>query len=92
MVEIFNLCEGLLWLVLGAVLLWRSRKLAQPILHLGKIASLILFIFGLSDFIEMKTGAWWSPWWLLVLKVLCVLGLLGVGLSYYKARRASSAT
>ena len=34
-------------------------------------------VFGLSDVIEAETGAWWHPWWLFVMKALCVLGFLG---------------
>ena len=29
--------------------------------------------FGLSDWIEVRTGAWGRPWWLLALKAICVL-------------------
>ncbi|MFC1678830.1 hypothetical protein ACFL2T_01230 [Elusimicrobiota bacterium] len=90
MVETFNLCEGILWSVLGAILLWRSRKLDHPMHRLGGIGAITLFIFGVTDFIEVRTGAWWSPWWLLALKVLCVVILLWVGLSYRRARRLSS--
>jgi hypothetical protein len=33
-------------------------------------------VFGISDLIESETGAWWEPWWLFVMKSLCVLGFL----------------
>ena len=33
----------------------------------------ILILFGVSDFVEMVTGAWWQPWWLLVWKGLCLI-------------------
>lgn len=31
-----------------------------------------LVMFGISDFVEMASGAWWEPWWLLVWKGICV--------------------
>ena len=34
---------------------------------------LILILFGISDFFEMATGAWWRPWWLLIWKGLCLI-------------------
>lgn len=37
--------------------------------------------FGLSDWIEADTGAWWEPWWLLVLKgvsLFCIVAFVRV--------------
>ena len=42
--------------------------------HADLLVGFVAFaLFGLSDYIEAGTGAWWTPWWLLVLKVGCVL-------------------
>ena len=38
----------------------------------GILLAIILILFGISDFVEMATGAWWQPWWLLAWKGLCV--------------------
>lgn len=41
------------------------------------IYSIITFVvFGISDLIEAKTGAWWRPWPLLALKACCVVALI----------------
>lgn len=37
--------------------------------------------FGVSDIIELQTGAWWRPWWLLLLKAACLLSFAQTG--YY---------
>ena len=49
------------------------------------IASLAFLLFGLSDLVEIYTGAWWSPWWLLVWKALCLIVLLALWISYRRA-------
>jgi len=44
------------------------------------------FCFALSDFIEIQTGAWWDPWWLLLLKGSC-LGVMGVAFIRYRSMK-----
>ena len=43
-------------------------------------------LFGVSDYIELQTGAWWRPWWLFVMKVGCVVVFV-VGALRFKRRR-----
>ena len=67
--HIFNLVEGVWWIGLGIWVWWCGvirRRLHKTIL------SVILLLFGISDFVEMSTGAWWEPAWLLVWKAACV--------------------
>jgi len=66
--ELFNLIEGFWWIGLGIGLMFvpAIRKCYKSAL------AIILILFGVSDFVEMVTGAWWLPWWLLVWKTLCV--------------------
>jgi hypothetical protein len=40
------------------------------------ILAVSLLFFGVSDLIEVHTGAWWRPWWLFMLKALCLLGII----------------
>jgi hypothetical protein len=40
------------------------------------IATLTFFLFGLSDIVEVQTGAWWRPWWLFCWKASCVLSMV----------------
>jgi hypothetical protein len=77
----YNFIEALFWLLLGlGVLLTGLKKKRWPL-------GLLLMAFGLSDFVEMRTGAWWRPWWLLVWKGLCLLGLVWFAITWIKQKR-----
>jgi hypothetical protein len=79
-----NLIEAGVWFLLALVLLahaCRSPKRLRPIL-LILVTTLILF--GASDLVEARTGAWWTPWWLFVWKTICVVALL-LGFLRYSA-------
>jgi len=78
---IFNLCEGSLWLVIAAVIAWKLRKSA-PAARIYWLLPPAFFVFGISDFIESRTGAFWDPWWLLVMKTVCVIVFVVAGLRY----------
>lgn len=67
----FNLVEGVFWIVLGIEVL--LGKLVTIIPYKFAVG-VILVIFGISDFVEISTEAWWQPWWLLVWKGLCIVG------------------
>jgi len=45
----------------------------------------LFLLFSLSDAIEVQTGAWWSPVWLLLWKVLNIIGFIAVYLNYKRA-------
>jgi hypothetical protein len=72
----FNFIEGIWWIGLGlSIFPFRFSYSIIRKYRLPLCATLILF--GISDFVEMATGAWWQPWWLLVWKTLCiVLGII----------------
>jgi len=73
--QAFNFFEGLLWIAIGFVFAWRAFKNPEyRSLQIG--ASVSFLLFGVSDFIEMRTGAWYTPWTLLALKTACVLSFL----------------
>ena len=83
---VFNLCEGILWisLAVGFVLVWwRKRRNTDLMVTSG----LLFTMFGISDFVEIKTGAWYKPWWLLVWKASTLLGLVVVFVLFRKRRR-----
>ena len=52
------------------------------------IATIVFFLFGMSDVVEVQTGAWWRPWWLFAWKALCVLAMLGLLWDYLRRRQA----
>ena len=72
--ELFNFVEGIFWLLIAAGLLvnsFRKKRLRKVFL----VAALLFALFGFSDFVETRTGAWWKPWWLLAWKAGCLTGL-----------------
>lgn len=71
---IFNACEGLLWMGISLgllVVLYRKRQNAELMLVLAALFA----AFGASDWIEIGTGGWYKPWWMLTWKVTNFLGL-----------------
>ncbi len=81
-----NLCEGILWLAVSAGFLVALVRRGDRGAKL--IAALTFAAFGLSDFVEMDTGAWWRPWWLLMWKGLCVAVMLTQLGVYMRRQRA----
>jgi len=85
----FNLCEGLLWIGVAmalAVAFHRTHQYRDYALAGG----LIFLAFGISDFVELGTGAWYRPWWLLLWKAACVLSFIVVYARFRKRRQAHS--
>lgn len=87
----FNQCEAALWFLVAAAFAatasrqW-ARRTSVPAYHCLCIVAFALF--GVSDVIESHTGAWWTPWWLFVLKSLCVLAFLFCFMAYRKSLKA----
>jgi len=83
-VQVFNALEAAFWLVLAlltAALGHRARGFTP---RRQFALSIFLLGFGISDIIEVFTGAWWKPLSLLVLKSVCLTGLcVTAGLVYY---------
>jgi len=69
----FNACEGLLWMGISLgllVVLYRKRQNAELMLVLAALFAAV----GVSDWIEIGTGGWYKPWWVLTWKVTNFLG------------------
>jgi len=84
-----NGVEGVLWIAIGAVVFARTEKHGGRRAGIGGTAAFAFFWFGVSDFLEIGTGAWWRPVWLLLLKTVCVATLLGCLIAYRRAQRAA---
>ncbi|CAN5450441.1 hypothetical protein BH23VER1_BH23VER1_03900 [soil metagenome] len=65
----FNLAEGVLWILVAFITLRLPARSRRERL----VVFVAFFAFGVSDFIEIQTGAWWRPWWLLAMKAACFL-------------------
>ncbi len=71
----FNYGEAVLWFALAVVVFLAGRRQPLAVRRNAWVAAGAFVAFGLSDVIEAQTGAWWRPWWLFVLKAVCVLVL-----------------
>jgi len=84
-----NYLEAILWLAISSgffiALLCRKGERHWKL----AIAGVTLAAFGISDIVEVETGAWWRPWWLLAWKGACVLVMLLLYIDYIKNRRRS---
>lgn len=88
---VFNLCEGILWISIAvgfAVVYHRHRRNGDLMLASG----LLFLAFGASDFVEIHTGGWYKPWWLLSWKAAALAGFVVVYLLFRKRRAGSLAT
>jgi len=86
--ENINRAEGALWVLIAAGFAVRAA-FAKGVLRRRCILAIpIFFCFGLSDFVEVHTGAWWRPWWLLAWKAACIAGMLWLFYDYMRRRGA----
>jgi len=77
-----NVIEAGFWMVVAAIVYWRSDRRSGPRLGTGEWAAIAFFWFGISDLIEATTGAWYRPLGLLAMKGACVAVLLHCYLRY----------
>lgn len=68
----FNQLEVVLWLLFAVVFALRSYTDVIRRRH-ALVACIAFLLFAGSDAVEVHTGAWWRPWWLLVWKGSCVI-------------------
>ena len=74
--DLYNAAEVALWFVLGiGFLIGAIYRKGHPRV-MAILSGLIFLAFSASDLIEIQTGAWWRPWWLLAWKGGCVAGLI----------------
>jgi hypothetical protein len=85
--KIFNLIEALLWAGVAAGVLIFSKRLADRRRRIAYVAAAAFLLFGVSDLVEIYTGAWWKPVWLLLWKAGCIAGLLTCLTWYWRAKR-----
>ncbi len=87
-VFVFNLVEIVLWSCMGlgfavyAFVTGRQRPRSFLI-------AVVFALFAVSDVIELSTGAWWRPWWLMLWKTVCLVTLVAFAVDYRrKAKQA----
>lgn len=82
----FNFWEGWFWIVLSVGTLATTITKQKRIGWFSVGLFVLLVLFGLSDFVEMRTGAWYKPWWLFVWKAFCVVGFVLMWFAYRKRK------
>lgn len=75
----FNFIEAFFWMGLGVGFLVSTVTRRLPRQGIYVFMGVLLILFGISDFFEMASGAWWRPPWLLIYKGTCLAGLLAAG-------------
>jgi hypothetical protein len=69
----FNLFEAALWFLISMALLFAAYRACGARRRLYLLLSVAFLVFAVSDVIEADTGAWWRPFWLLLLKIGCLV-------------------
>lgn len=85
-----NYGEAGLWWLVAVVLLLASSRQTGGTRQRCLWAALAFAVFGFTDIIEAGTGAWWEPWWLLVLKGACLAAMVVLLVLDWRARRAAA--
>jgi len=84
--ETINYLEALLWgaiaivFAIAAIKRWGLRGRCL-------LLALTFLAFAGSDVVEVQTGAWWRPWWLLTWKAGCVLIMAHEFIRYHRRRK-----
>ena len=85
--EIANYAEAAFWALVAVCFAFAAARRPGTVRGECWIAALTFLLFGLSDVIEVRTGAWYRPWWLLLFKALCVLSIARLLAIYLRHRR-----
>ncbi|MEA5576690.1 hypothetical protein [Anabaena sp. UHCC 0451] len=86
-----NYIEAVLWGLFALGFIVYSYKQDSHIAkRKNQITALIFLLFGLSDIVEVQTGAWWKPWWLFLWKASSVLGFIVCFWDYLKIHRSKN--
>jgi hypothetical protein len=85
--EYANYGEAVLWGLVGLVFAVYGVRRTGATRRRCTLAALMFLLFGLSDVVEVRSGAWWRPWWLLVWKAFCVLMMVGLLTEHLIKRR-----
>jgi hypothetical protein len=82
-----NVAEIAIWGLAGMACLAGSIGARGERRTLATMAGAAFLLFGVSDWIELGTGAWWRPWWLLAWKAVCIAMLVACFWHWKRIRR-----
>ncbi len=88
----FNYIESVLWLLISIALCMAAVKNGRrhPDFKVTIVGCIGFLVFSISDVIEAKTGAWWKPLWLLLMKLACIATFVGCYFKYKKVRKGNA--
>lgn len=87
----YNAVEAGIWALFALGFAIEAMRMHGVVRAWAVVLSVAFLAFGFSDYIEMSTGAWWQPIWLLILKVACVATFVVAGYRYWRARKSKIA-
>ena len=79
---LFNYLEAGVWFLFSLIFIIKSRQ-DRFNKKIFTALGVTLFLFGISDIIEVQTGAWWKPVGLFLLKAGCVVSMIIFFTKYY---------
>ena len=79
-----NLVEAAFWMLVAVLILVKAIRAVVPLRRIFFILTVAFFVFSISDIIESQTGAWWKPFWLLLMKTGCIAVFLFGFREYYR--------
>jgi hypothetical protein len=83
-----NAIEAGFWVLAGFGVV--AATVRRPALRArGLFTAFVLISFGCSDLVEIRTGAWWRPWWLLAWKAACVVALVMLAVDHWRRNRCN---
>ena len=87
----FNAIEVVLWGIIGTGFAYRTLQVSKGNRLMPGLAAVGFLAFAGSDAVELQTGAWWRPWWLLAWKATCVGLLVGLAVTHIRKERSRNA-
>ncbi len=86
--DAFNAIEVVLWGIIGTGFAYRTLKATKGSRLMPGLAAVGFLAFAGSDAVEIRTGAWWRPWWLFVWKATCVVLLVSLAVIHIRKERS----
>ncbi len=87
-----NRLEAGLWWVVAVALAIGACRVPRRERFLWGLQAFVFAVYGLSDLIESYTGAWWQPWWLLVMKGACIVTFVLAMVGYWRLKNTEKKT
>ena len=87
--SLFNTLEAIFWAVIGLILFIRISYIPVPFKKNTLWGGIFFLLFGISDIAEIMIGGIFEPhqYWLLAIKVVCVIAFVVLFVRYVKIRK-----